>query len=108
MGPPPVIKLDQVLEGVTRLGFDTAPFIYFVERYSSYVDLLREIIRRVDVGTIAGYSSVVTLTEVLTLPKSMGNVALETKYRDLLLYGRHFMLVPITSIIAERAAALRA
>jgi predicted nucleic acid-binding protein len=51
---------------------------------------------------------VVTLTEVLTLPKRMGNVALETEYRDLLLYGRHFMLVPITSIVAERAAALRA
>ena len=49
-----MIKLDQVLEGVTRLGFDTALFIYFVERHSSYVDLLREIIRRVDVGTIAG------------------------------------------------------
>jgi predicted nucleic acid-binding protein len=108
MGPPPVLKLDPVLEGVTHLGFDTAPLIYFVERHSSHVDLLREIIRRVDVGTIAGYSSVVTLTEVLTLPKRVGNVALETEYCDLLLYSRHFMLVPITSSIAERAADLRA
>lgn len=107
MGSPPV-KLDVALTGITALGFDTSPFIYFVERHPTYVALVREIIRRVDVGAIAGFSSVVTLTEVLTQPKRIGNITVENEYRDLLLRGRNFTLAPIDSTIAERASDLRA
>jgi hypothetical protein len=31
-----VIKLDDALTGVDRLGFDTAPLIYFVEAHPRY------------------------------------------------------------------------
>ncbi|MGE0826018.1 MAG: type II toxin-antitoxin system VapC family toxin [Candidatus Binatia bacterium] len=101
-------KIDEVLVGVTSLGFDTAPLIYFVERHPAYVDSVREFIRRVDTGVILGYSSMVTLTEVLTQPKQKGNATLEQEYRDLLLHSRNFTLLPIDSVIAERAADLRA
>jgi predicted nucleic acid-binding protein len=108
MGPPPVIKLDDALAGVTRLGFDTSPIIYFVERNPKYLDLVREVIRRVDLGEIEGRSSVVTLTEVLTKPKQSGNAAIEAEYSSLLLNSRNFALVPISVEIAELAADLRA
>jgi predicted nucleic acid-binding protein len=101
-------KLDEVLAGVTRLGFDTSPLIYFVERHPAYVDIMREVLRRVDTGAITGYSSVVTLTEVLTQPKRVGNVTVENEYRDLLLHSRNFELVSISVFIAEQAADLRA
>jgi predicted nucleic acid-binding protein len=101
-------KLDEVLAGVTALGFDTAPLIYFVERHPTYVDVMREFLRRVDSGAITGYSSVVTLTEVLTQPKRLGNATIETEYRDLLLHSRNFRLVSINAVIAEQAADLRA
>lgn len=108
MGPPPIIKLDDALAGVTRLGFDTSPIIYFVERNPKYLDLVREVIRRVDLGEIEGRSSVVTLTEVLTKPKQSGNTAIEAEYSSLLLNSRNFALLPISIEIAGLAADLRA
>ena len=100
--------IDEVLVGVPSLGFDTAPLIYLVERHPAYVAIVREFVRRVDTGAILGYSSMVTLTEVLTQPKQKGNTALEQEYRDLLLHSRNFTLLPIDPVIAERAADLRA
>jgi hypothetical protein len=60
MGSPTVSKIDEALVGVTSLGFDPAPLIYFVERHPAYVDIVREFVRRVDAGIILGYSSMVT------------------------------------------------
>jgi predicted nucleic acid-binding protein len=94
-------RLDEALAGVTTLGFDTSPFIYFIERHPTYVDVVREVIRRVDAGMVRGYSSVVTLIEVLTQPKRIGNTALEREYHDLLLHARHFELISIDALIAE-------
>ena len=108
MGSAPLIKLDVALSGVTALGFDTSPFIYFIERHPAYVQLLREVFLRIDAGTIKGVGSVVTLTEVLTKPKQVGAAQLENEYRSRLLDGRNFTLVPIDSAIAELAADLRA
>jgi len=39
-------KIDEVLVGVTSLGFDTAPLIYFVERHPAYVDIVREFVEK--------------------------------------------------------------
>jgi predicted nucleic acid-binding protein len=108
MGSPSVSKIDTALIGVTRLGFDTAPFIYFVERNPKYLALTREIIRRVDTGIVAGYSSVISLTEVLTQPLRLGNAALANEYRNLLLHSRNFTLLPIDVGMAESAANLHA
>jgi predicted nucleic acid-binding protein len=74
------------------LGFDTSPFIYFIERHPAHVDVMRELIHRVDAGAIAGYSSVVTLTEVLTRPMQTGDRRLEYEYRSHLQHSRHFVL----------------
>src|ERR1700704_4945091 len=99
-----MMRLDEALRGITLLGFNIAPFIYFVERHPAYLDVMRAVIRRVDAGLIAGYSSVVTLTEVLPLPKRVGDIAVEQEYRDVLLHSRHFVLMGIDAAIAEHAA----
>jgi predicted nucleic acid-binding protein len=103
-----MIKLDDALSGVTALGLDTPPFIYFVEQHPNYINLVREIFRRVDTGAVTGYSSVITLTEVLTQPKRLQNSIVESEYRNLLLYSRNFNLVPVDYSIAESAADFRA
>lgn len=69
-------RLTDALAGATRIGFDTSPFIYFVERHPSYLDLVREVLRLVDAGTLMAFSSVITLTEVLTQPLRVGNLVL--------------------------------
>jgi predicted nucleic acid-binding protein len=90
------------------LGIDTAPLIYFVERDPAFVDVMRELLRRIDAGILRGFSSVVTLTEILSKPKQAGLVELASACRDILLKSRNFTLVPIDALVAERAADLRA
>ncbi|MCX7969609.1 MAG: type II toxin-antitoxin system VapC family toxin [Armatimonadetes bacterium] len=101
------MRLDEALSGVSCLGIDTAPFIYFVERHPDYLDLIREVIRRIDAGELTAVSSVVTLTEVLTQPLRFGNFSLAQKYRNVLYQSRNFKLVQIDADIAEIAAELR-
>ena len=108
MGPSTLTTLDDALADVLALGFDTSPFIYFIQRNPTYLELTREIFRRLDVGAIQGFTSVITVTEVLTMPKQLRDRATETAYRTLLLRNRHFTTVAIDAAIAERGADLRA
>lgn len=101
------MKLDEALIGVARLGIDTAPFIYFLERNPIYVDRVRDIFKRITQGRMIGISSVVTLAEVLVQPKQAGNSTLVQQYQRLLLRSRHFSLRAIDAISAEQAADLR-
>lgn len=101
-------KLDNALAGVTRLGFDTSPVIYFVEAHPRYDALLTEVFQRVADGAFVGITSVITLSEVLVHPLRRGNTSLEQEYRDLLLRSDHFATHSIDPAIAARAAQLRA
>ncbi len=102
------MKLDDALVGVDRLGLDTPPFIYLIERNPTYLNLVREVFRRITSGTFTGHSSVITLTEVLTQPYRVGNAALAQRYQRFLLRSRNFSLDLVTADIAEQAADLRA
>lgn len=102
------MPLREALAGVTSLAFDTSPFIYYIERHPAHVAVMRSIVQLVDSGTIRAYTSVITLTEVLTRPKQVGDARLEREYASLLLHSRNLTMVDIDSATAERAASLRA
>lgn len=102
------MSLDDVLSGVTRLGLDTAPIIYFVEAHPRYDAVITEVFRRIADGAIIGVTSVITLTEVLVHPIRQGRRELQHEYRDLLLQSANFEIVPLDVATAERAADLRA
>jgi len=108
MGTATINSLEKQLKDVKRITLDTAPLIYFIERHPKYSSIMHEIISRIDSGLIEAYSSVITLTEVLTLPKRLGRADLETEYRSLLLHSRFFRLIPIDAKVAEDAALWRA
>lgn len=91
-----------------RLFIDTAPFVYFIERHPKYNKHLLPIFTSIDSGKIFGFTSVITLTEVLPLPIRAKNTKIEQEYRDILLHSRRFTLLEINQAIAEKAAALRA
>jgi len=103
-----VTKLDQALAGVTRLGFDTAPVIYFIEANARYDALVTEIFQRVSGGISEGITSVITLTEVLIHPLRRGDAALQQQYGDLLINSANFQTLPIDIKTATSAADLRA
>jgi predicted nucleic acid-binding protein len=108
MGSPRLSSIAEALDGVTALGVDTAPLIYFIEQHPVYAGRLRMIIERFEAGQLHGYTSVITLTEVLTRPREIGAVDLVAAYRAVLLNSRNFTLVPIDATIADQAADLRA
>jgi predicted nucleic acid-binding protein len=108
MGASLMIIPDTIFAEIRRLGFDTAPFIYFVNRHPAYLQMMRNIVKRIDDGIIKGYASVITLTEVLVHPKRNKETGLEKEYRTILQNSRNFELVPIDAEIADKASELRA
>ena len=103
-----MIALDDALRSVTLLGFDSAPFIYFVERNPAYLTTMREVFRRVTAGDFHGVTSSVTLTEVLVHPFARYDYKLAKSYRELLQNSVNFRTIAASNAIAERAARLRA
>jgi predicted nucleic acid-binding protein len=102
------MKLDDALKGVSRLAFDTAPIIYFVEANPTYDKLVSNIFKRVAAGQLEGWTSVISLCEVLVQPLVSGREDLRQAYRELLLNSSNFHTRPIDAAVAERAARMRA
>lgn len=106
--PPPVQSVSDALAGVTRLGMDTAPFIYFVEAHPPYFPTCEGVFQQIVSGSITAYTSLVTLTETLPLPLRNGDAVLEAVYRNLLLSTTGITALPLDQSIALLAADLRA
>lgn len=96
------------LDGVRRLAIDTAPLIYFVEGHPELGPEVRSVIARAEGGDLLLVSSVLTLTEVLTLPFDQGATEIAQTYKTLLLQTPYLRLEPVGPQVAERAARLRA
>jgi predicted nucleic acid-binding protein len=103
-----VTKLDDALMGVSRLGLDTAPIIYFVEAHARYDALVTEVFRLVRGRRPLGITSVVSLAEVLVLPMVRGDMQLQRAYGRLLGTRGPLRTRVIRRAAAHRAAALRA
>jgi predicted nucleic acid-binding protein len=102
------MKLSDALQGVAALGMDTAPFIYFVEKHPTRYPLCRAVFAAVTAGSLVMHTSTATLTETLVLPLRQGQQALTDEYKELLLETIGINTLPVSAIIAERAADLRA
>jgi predicted nucleic acid-binding protein len=96
------------LREVRRLGFDTAPMIYFVEAHPEYDAQITPIFERIEQDELEGITSVITLLEVLVQPIRLNCIDLASRYRQLLLESERFSVLPITVEIAELAADPRA
>nr|AIA13268.1 PIN domain protein [uncultured bacterium] len=103
-----MIKLDQALANVTKIGFDTPPIIYFIEAHPQYDALVTDVFQRIAKASLKGYTSVITLSEVLIQPLRRSNVYLQQSYRQILTRTFNFQTLPINITIAEYAADLRA
>lgn len=103
-----MIKLDQALGNITKIGFDTPPIIYFIEAHPQYDALVTEVFQHIATASIQGYTSVITLSEVLVQPFRQSNTHLQQLYRQILTRTLNFRTLPINIAIAEHAADLRA
>jgi len=87
---------------------DTAPFIYFIEKNSKYLGLLRPFFAEINAGKIDALTSTITLLEVLVLPFKTKNESLAEKYRDILLYAEGLTTFEIFHEVSELSSKLRA
>ncbi len=102
------MKLADALSGVTKLGVDTAPLIYYIEQHPRYAPVVSPTFELISRGRVTGVTTVVTLVEVLTLPLQKGNQRLAESYKAVLESSDNLAMMPIDQPIAERAAELRA
>ncbi|MBI2838872.1 MAG: PIN domain-containing protein [Acidobacteria bacterium] len=100
--------LDRALDGVTKLGLDTPPLIYYVEAHPRYDTVVTDVFQRISLATPPAVTSVISLTEVLIRRIRLGNERLRMEYRDLLLHSENLDVVRIDAGLAEQAADLRA
>jgi predicted nucleic acid-binding protein len=98
--------VDEVPRGA-NIAVDTSAVIYFVELNPDYHPLVRPVFERIELGTLRGHASVISLIEVLVRPLAQGDSALADRYRRLLRTSRNVELHSGTEAIAERAATVR-
>lgn len=99
----------EALKGVTRLGVDSAPFIYFVEQNPAYVDIMQAVFEHVErTEELELFTAALNLTETLVHPLRTGNAVLEAAYRDLFTRGEGLTLLAVDAAAAEQAGRLRA
>lgn len=90
------------------IGLDTAPFIYYIELYTGYADLLFPFFDAIERGDSKVVTSAVTLVEALVLPLRNGDTKLAEQYREILFDTNNLDTFPLLREIAEEAAQLRA
>lgn len=102
------MKIDVALRGVTRLFFDTAPVIYYIEKDPHRFMIAKAIFDSVDNGRLIAITSPVTLAECLVLPYRLGRKDLQQDFSELIVRGGNTLFVSISESIALQAAELRA
>lgn len=100
------ININDRLSKIHKIALDTNCFIYFFED-NKYADILESVFNQIQAGCVQGITSVLTLTEILTQPKRLGNNKLENNYRLVLKNFPGLALIDINPAIAEAAADLR-
>lgn len=101
------MKVDDALDGVTRLFLDTAPVIYYVEANPRYVASTNAVFERIDNGTLLAVTSPVTLAECLIAPYRANLPHVSEAFLDLIIHGNNTAFVPIGREAAQYAAEVR-
>lgn len=61
------MTLSDELARINTIFIDTAPIIYYIEAHSQFGPLVKEVIDFLQSGQLSTFSSVITLTEVLSI-----------------------------------------
>ncbi len=100
--------LANALSGHTRLGLDTAVFIYHLEQHPRYFPLTHALLSGVEAGRWVACTSVVTLMELTVRPWQLDQPEVASRYEATLACFPNLSLIDVTRDIARQAAQLRA
>mgnify|MGYP005862833909 CR=1 FL=1 len=102
------MDLNTIIRNHRRIMIDTAPIIYFIEENPTYGPIMESMIVAATDKERVLMTSVITLVEVLTHPLRMNKPEIAEKYRTVLVDSKNIIMYPIDTLVAERAAELRA
>jgi predicted nucleic acid-binding protein len=101
------MTFSEELSQINSIFIDTAPVIYYIEAHPQFGPLAKETVTAFQIGTLNAFSSVITLTEVLSKPIEHGDEKLARKFADFLTHGKNLDMIEISVSIAETAGKLR-
>ena len=101
------LKLRRAVEKHKVIGFDTAPFIYFIEDVAPYADLLDPVFGLVESRRLGAVTSTVTFAEILTKPFAVKNFSLADEIKFTLKTFASLTVLSIDEKLAEAAAHIR-
>lgn len=102
------LRLQRAIEKHKTVGFDTAPFIYFIEDVDPYAGLLEPLFHLLEKRTLRAVTSTITLAEVLTKPLSEKKFGLVDEIKFTLSTFSALSMAAIDEKLAEAAALIRA
>jgi len=90
-----------------RVAFDTMIFIYYFEGNNKYLSLLKRLFENVEKGKIKAFTTVVSLSEILVRPLSLGEISLADDYKNAINTFPNLRVLPINQYMATLAADLK-
>lgn len=101
------MELTDKLLSVNTIFIDTAPIIYYIEAHPKYGILVKDVVHAFQEGKMIAYTSVITLTEVLSKPVEKGDKTLTKEFATFLKHGKNLNLLEISTNVSEQAGLLR-
>ena len=102
------MSFEKKLKTIQNLFIDSLPFIYFVEKNKEFNKIASVIFKLLDENKIRLFTSVITLTEILTKPYSARKIKLVENFQFLIQNTTNLKVIYINYNIAIEAAKLRA
>lgn len=100
-------KISQIVTG-QRIYLDANVFIYALEAYPEFVQIITELFDQIDKGKLYAVTSQLTLAETLVKPFRDKNLFLQQAYQNLLQDTDFLKVVEMNPNILMEAARLRA
>jgi predicted nucleic acid-binding protein len=91
---------------IKSIFMDTAPIIYYIEGNNQFCQI-KDIINQIQKNNIAIFSSVITITEVLVKPISLGQMNVVNSFLNFLKNPDNIIILSVNDRIAEQAGYLR-
>lgn len=102
-------EIARLLEAHKVASVDTNCFIYHIqaEQFPSQAPIVRELFEIVEEGRLVAITSPITIVEIMTRPRRLGLEAVAYQYKMILKNFPNLLIPNITTVVADRAAALR-
>lgn len=97
----------QKIQG-SRVYLDANIFIYALEGYPGFVEVLNELFTAIDNGQLQAVTSELSLAEVLIKPMMDNNAGFQDAYQKMIETSQALYVAPVSREILIRAASLRA